>query len=167
MRYSIEVGGRTREVVVRRDGDAFTVAVDGRAWQVEAARIDSQTLSIIVGPNRESHEVAVAPDAAHGRLEIQVDGVNVSASAAGRRRWGAADGHAGDGPQRVVAPMPGKIVRVLVAAGDVVRARQGLVVMEAMKMENELRALGDGTVAEVRARVGASVDAGALLVVVR
>jgi biotin carboxyl carrier protein len=65
-----------------------------------------------------------------------------------------------------VAPMPGKIVRVLVEPGDRVRARQALVVIEAMKMENELRAARDGTVAEVQAREEMSVDAGTLLVVI-
>jgi len=63
--------------------------------------------------------------------------------------------------------MPGKVVRVLVKSGDQVRARQPLVVVEAMKMENELRALLDGTVADVQVREGQSVDAGALLVVVQ
>jgi len=70
------------------------------------------------------------------------------------------------GPQRVVAPMPGKVVRVLVKPGDPVRARQGLVVIEAMKMENELRAARDGTVTEVQAREAMSVEAGTLLVVI-
>jgi biotin carboxyl carrier protein len=63
--------------------------------------------------------------------------------------------------------MPGKVVRVLVATGDTVRARQPVVVVEAMKMENELRASRGGTVAEVHARQGMSVDAGALLVVIQ
>ena len=72
----------------------------------------------------------------------------------------------GSGPQRIVSPMAGKIVRVLVKSGEAVRARQPLVVVEAMKMENELRALRDGTVVEIYAREGTSVDAGALLVVV-
>jgi biotin carboxyl carrier protein len=62
--------------------------------------------------------------------------------------------------------MPGKIVRVLVKPGDPVRARQGLVVIEAMKMENELRAARDGTVTEVQAREAMSVDAGTVLVVI-
>jgi biotin carboxyl carrier protein len=62
--------------------------------------------------------------------------------------------------------MPGKIVRVLVKPGNPVRARQALVVIEAMKMENELRAARDGTVAEVQATEGVSVDAGAVLVVI-
>ena len=63
--------------------------------------------------------------------------------------------------------MPGKVVRVLVKAGDAVRARQPVVVVEAMKMENELRADREGTVAEIHAREGVSVEAGALLVVIQ
>jgi biotin carboxyl carrier protein len=62
--------------------------------------------------------------------------------------------------------MPGKVVRVLVTPGAAVKARQGLVVVEAMKMENEVRALGDGYVREVLAVEGQSVDAGAPLVIV-
>jgi biotin carboxyl carrier protein len=60
--------------------------------------------------------------------------------------------------------MPGKVVRVLVHTGDIVRARQPLVVVEAMKMENELRAGRDGRVAAIHVQEGASVDAGALMV---
>jgi biotin carboxyl carrier protein len=80
----------------------------------------------------------------------------------------------GDGPtslrasgaQKIVSPMPGKIVRVLVRPGDHVTAKQGLVVVEAMKMENELRAARDGRVREVAAAEGQSVEAGAVLLVV-
>jgi len=79
------------------------------------------------------------------------------------RQPGAASGN---GPQRVTAPMPGKIVRLLVKAGDTVAARQGLVVIEAMKMENELRASRPGRVRDVSVSEGQSVDAGALLLVV-
>ncbi|NOT26041.1 MAG: acetyl-CoA carboxylase biotin carboxyl carrier protein subunit [Acidobacteria bacterium] len=71
-----------------------------------------------------------------------------------------------NGPQRVVAPMPGRIAKVLVKVGDTVAPRQGLVVVEAMKMENELRSSRAGTVVEVRAVEGAKVESNALLVVV-
>jgi biotin carboxyl carrier protein len=63
--------------------------------------------------------------------------------------------------------MPGKVVRVLVKPGDLVSARQAVVVVEAMKMENELRASREGTVTEVHAHEGISVDAGALLIVIQ
>ncbi|HMD36978.1 MAG TPA: acetyl-CoA carboxylase biotin carboxyl carrier protein subunit, partial [Vicinamibacterales bacterium] len=82
-----------------------------------------------------------------------------------RARGAATD--TGSGPQRIAAPMPGKVVRVLVKAGDAVQARQPIVVVEAMKMENELRAERDGTVAELHAREGLLVEAGSLLVVIQ
>jgi biotin carboxyl carrier protein len=94
----------------------------------------------------------------------------VAVSLNGRRRWGHTDdvggAAAGDGPDHLVAVMPGKVVRILTQVGDIVRQRQALVVIEAMKMENELRAARDGIVKDVRVREGQSVEAGAVLVVV-
>ena len=79
----------------------------------------------------------------------------------------APDGAAGsDGEQAVTAPMPGRVVRVLVAPGDTVTARQGVVVVEAMKMENELRTPRAGVVKDVAVTPGTLVEAGRVLVVV-
>ena len=83
----------------------------------------------------------------------------------GRRRSHEAGG-AGKGPQRIVAPMPGKVVKVLVQPGNQVAARQGVVIVEAMKMENELRAPRAGTVSEVKVVEGSSVEAGAILLII-
>ena len=85
----------------------------------------------------------------------------------GRRHRAGSSDRAAAGPQLITAPMPGKIVRVFVRPGDAVTARQPLVVVEAMKMENELRANRDGTVAEVHVREGLSVEAGAPLIVIQ
>jgi biotin carboxyl carrier protein len=116
-----------------------------------------------------SNEVSLAANAATGELEIHVGETPVTVTLNGRRRWGRKDdgGAAGSGPQRLIAPMPGKIVRVLVKAGDAVTVRQPVVVVEAMKMENELRASRDGTVAELQVSEGMSVEAGALLLVIQ
>ena len=70
------------------------------------------------------------------------------------------------GPIRIVAPMPGKVIRLLAAGGEAVSVRQGVIVVEAMKMENELRAPRAGTVGEVLVREGDLVDAGALLLTI-
>jgi len=169
LHYEIEVGGRVRHVVVTRSGGRFAVEVDGRLWKVDAARIDAHTLSLIVdrvwpqGDTCASYEAAVTPGSAAGQLAVQVGSTLFAVTLNGRRRRAHA-GHAGEGPQRMVAPMPGKIVRILVQTGDAVRARQPLVVVEAMKMENELRAGRDGVVAGIHVREGASVESGALLV---
>jgi biotin carboxyl carrier protein len=103
---------------------------------------------------------------------VHVDGVPVEAAIVDDRaaRASAATSPLGrtgraDGPQRVTAPMPGKIVKLLVKPGDRVEPRQGLVVVEAMKMENELRARATGTVKEVLTVEGTTVEAGAILVI--
>jgi biotin carboxyl carrier protein len=170
--YEIEVGGRIRQVTLHRTGDRFVVAVDGKETVVDAVRVDNATLSLLVSPGSggpaSSREVMVAPDSAGtGRL-VQMGPLVLGVALNGRRNRRHKDdtGRIDAGPQRLVAPMPGKIVRVLVQPGEPVKARQSLVVIEAMKMENELRAAGDGTMAEIHVRDGQSVEAGALLAVI-
>ena len=168
MQYEVEIGDRRLQVVVTRSGDGFAVSVDGRTRHVDAARIDAHTLSLVVD-RVWSNEVSIAADGARGVLDVHVGATPVSVTLNGRRRWSRKDegGGSGSGPQRLTAPMPGKVVRVLVKAGDPVTKRQPVVVVEAMKMENELRASRDGTVSEVHVREAMSVDAGALLVVIQ
>jgi biotin carboxyl carrier protein len=166
MQYEVEVGGKVRQVHVHRANGQFVVGLDGREWTVDAARIDSHLLSLLV--NGRSHEVTIATDAVSGQLAVGVGGVPVALTLNGRRRWGRKDDGAGSGsgPQKMVAPMPGKIARIIARRGDRVEPRQPLVVIEAMKMENELRATRAGVVAELHVQEGQSVDAGTLLLVV-
>jgi len=156
--YVDAYGRRYAVEVTRRDG-AFLVSVDGRQRKVDVKETGG-VLSLLIGA--KSHEVTVTDRAVH------VDGIPLEvAIVSPRRTWGRARASQppADGPQEIKAPMPGKIVRVLVKAGDRVESRQGLVVVEAMKMENELRAKAAGTVAEVRATEGSTVEAGAILVI--
>jgi biotin carboxyl carrier protein len=160
--FQVEVNGRPRDVAIERHGGVFAVSVDGQSHLVSVARVDASTLSILVlGGAVASHEVGLSD------ASVLVDGVAVPAAlATRRRRRGAAEGSRGEGAQRVTAPMPGKIVRVLVTPGDAVEPRQPVIVVEAMKMENELRAPRGGVVREVAVQPGASVEAGTILVVI-
>jgi biotin carboxyl carrier protein len=178
MQYEVEIGGKLRQVTVARasgSGDGFAVTIDGHTRHVDAARIDAHTLSLLVDsvwPDAtvRSYEVTLAgaAAAAAGAMTARVGATPVALTMNGRRRWGRKDGGAaGSGPQRLIAPMPGKVVRVLVKVGDAVTARQPVIVVEAMKMENELRAGREGTVTELHGREGMSVDAGALLLVIQ
>jgi biotin carboxyl carrier protein len=171
VRYEVEINGRVRQVAVQRAGARLTASVDGRVRSVDIARIDAQTLSLIVDDGAATYEIGVANDAATGLLLVRVGttvvDVAVNSLNRGRRRRRDRSADRGSGPQRIVAPMPGKIVRVGVKTGDAVRARQTVVVVEAMKMENELKADRDGVAGDVQAVEGASVEAGALLVVIQ
>ena len=168
MQYEVEINGRVRQVAVHRTAGGFAASVDGRVRRLDIARIDGHNMSVVVDDGVGSYDISVADDAATGLLHVRV-GTTVMDVAVngGRRRTRDRSAGTGSGPQRIVAPMPGKIVRVGVKTGEAVRARQTVVVVEAMKMENELKADRDGVVGELRAVEGASVEAGALLVVIQ
>jgi biotin carboxyl carrier protein len=182
--YRVTVDGREHIVDVAKAGAAWSMLIGptgaGRHDEgVDAGPDDERpagryapTASIVgAGFSRptRSYEVAVLDGA--GGATVYVNGQPVPVSVAGRGQRRARQGSGGEaaaagGPQQVVAPMPGRIVKVLVRPGDTVAPRQGLVVVEAMKMENELRSPKAGTVADVRVTEGMSVEAHAVLVVV-
>jgi acetyl/propionyl-CoA carboxylase alpha subunit len=121
-----------------------------------------------VNRGRSSYEVSIR-ERGPGDLSVRIGGhsidVRVLDPRAYRRRGPGQAVSDHSGVRQVLAPMPGRVVKVLVKAGDRVAARQGLVVVEAMKMENELRAPGDAIVRDVRTTEGSSVEAGAVLVI--
>jgi biotin carboxyl carrier protein len=173
MNFEIEVNGRPHRVRVERTGARFRVEADGRVDVVDVARLDRTTMSmILVGATETSHEASLVEGREPGEVEVHLRAGVVHtrvAGAPGQRRWSGAGRDASGGvagPQRITAPMPGKIVKVLVKPGDAVTARQGVVVVEAMKMENELRAQKDGHVREVHVAEGALVESGRLLLVI-
>ena len=170
MTFEIEINGKTRTVAI----EPVAEAEGGSAWPstarsiaVDAREVDESTLSLILlDAGAASFDVELVESGVAGELLVaHLDGLMRSRSTAA----GAGAVRSGGGPegeQRVVAPMPGKIVRVLVAAGDEVKARQGLVVVEAMKMESEITSPKAGKVKEVAVKEGQSVEAGRVLVVV-
>jgi biotin carboxyl carrier protein len=170
MTFDIEINGRARTVSVERGvAGRYRVTVDGHAYVVDAARTGSFGLSLLMeGDGHLSRDVHVSPAGVPGEMLVRLDGRSVTALVDGRRtgRASADGGTHARGEQAVVAPMPGRVVRLLVARGDDVTARQGVVVVEAMKMENELRSPKAGRVKEVAVTAGASVEAGRVLVVI-
>ena len=175
MIFEIAIGDRLRTVGIVRKGGLLQVDLDGRTHIVDARRVSDSIVSMLVqldgaaGPSR-SVDAAFASQQVAGDFDVHLDGktipVQIRPAGSFGRQKKAGPGAAASGPQRVTSPMPGKVVRVLVKPGDHVKARQGLVVVEAMKMENELRAARDGRVRDVAVAEGQSVDAGASLLVV-
>jgi biotin carboxyl carrier protein len=166
MKYEIVINGARRSVefTPQTNGTArVTFTVDGRPVEADAVRLSRGAYSILLGG--KSLEVS-AEEASDGFLirtnerEFQVEIIDPRSW---RRRRGA--GIELEGRQQLIAPMPGKIVRILVAAGQQVSAGQGLLVIEAMKMQNEIRSPKSGIV-EKLAREGQTVNAGEVLAIV-
>ena len=178
MTFEVEIDGRLVSVAIERAGKGrYRVVIqppagsDGPVHEprvVDAARVGDYGLSLLLDGGNASREVQIAPAGARGEFLVSLDGRTVPVMVNGRRtRRTAGDATGGaHGEQSIVAPMPGRVVRVLVGPGDEVQARQPLVVVEAMKMENELRSPRAGTIKEVTVSAGMSVDAGRVLVTV-
>jgi biotin carboxyl carrier protein len=158
------VEDRKHEVIVERHDGRYTVTLDGTRYDVDAREIEGNFYSLLVGG--ASYEVSVEPEGAsswrvrHGAVEQEV--AFTDPSRRGREELAAG----GAGPLQVTTLMPGKVVRVLVAEGDEVAAGQGLVVVEAMKMENEVVSPRAGRVSAVHVQPGQAVEAGGGLVLV-
>ena len=163
MKYIVTVNGVRH--TVERDGDQ--VALDGAERSATLEQVgDTPVRLVTIGT--EVHRVIVTQRTGKGAYRLWLDGYVYDVEALDERARAirdlsaAAAGPAGPAP--LVAPMPGLIVRISVAEGEAVRAGQGLVVMEAMKMENELRAPGNGTVRRITVATGMAVEKGAVLI---
>ena len=155
------VDGRRVRVEVEPRAGGYDVSLDERRLRVDAVPVQGPLSSLLI--DGRSHEVAVERSGDGFQVHFPQGSVAVALAAAGGTN--ARVRHAA-GPARLTAPMPGRVVRVLAAVGAAVEAGQGLVVVEAMKMENELRAPRAGRVQQIAVSEGQAVEAGALLLVV-
>ena len=170
MTFEVEINGRTRQVSIEPVGAAdatggtFRVVTGGESVVLDARPTDLGLSLVTVDHGVVDAALTGLPG---GEWIVEFPHVVVRATLDGRRQRRAGSGErGGTGVIRLVAPMPGRVVRVLVKPGDEVAAKQPLVVIEAMKMENELSAARAGRVTEVAVSEGASVESGRLLVVV-
>lgn len=162
MKYIVTLGGCRATV----DVAGATVERDGERLEASLAGVAGTPVRIVTIGNRV-YRVVLRRRLGRGHYHLWLDGFTYDVEALDERTRSIRDLTAASepsGPQPLVAPMPGLIVRVNVEPGDVVAAGQGLVVMEAMKMENELRASGAGTVRRVVVEPGTAVEKGAVLV---
>ena len=156
------VAGRTIRVEVRGGDGRYRLTLDGTPLEVDLAGEPRGLSSLLVGG--ESHEVGI--EKRDGGYTIVFPGESFTVDLAAAARGTTAPARHAPGPARVVAPMPGRVVRVLAEPGADVVAGQGLFVIEAMKMENEIKAPRAGRLQELAVREGQAVEAGALLAVV-
>lgn len=164
MKLSVKIEGRTREVEVAREDGRLRWRLDGRQSDVDAREVETGMYSILLGGHAfEVHLREVADG-----LRIQAGGEIFALEILDPREWQGRHRHTieVEGRLQILAPMPGKIVRVLVKQGDAVVAGQGVVVVEAMKMQNEVRSRKTGIIEKLLVMEGKAVNAGEVLAIV-
>jgi biotin carboxyl carrier protein len=162
MKYEVRIGGKIRVVEFTRDSEKLRIALDGKFLDADAVEVAANTFSLLI--EGESWEVRIAPKP-DGTLVLHTGIAEFIAEVEDPRAWpgrrhGAMEA---EGRQQIAAPMPGKVVRVLANAGDSVEAGQGLLVVEAMKMQNEIRSPKSGKVEKILVKEGQAVNAGEIL----
>lgn len=163
MTLEVEVDGAARRIALERSGTGYVVHMDGRAIPADLCEPMPGVLSLLMeGRSYRCVRTSFADEqtmTVSGRRH-RVAVADPRSLSAQRKRPGA-----GNGATQVKTSMPGRVARVLVAVGDAVVAQQGIVVIEAMKMQNELKAARDGSVVEVRVAAGDTVTSGQVLAV--
>jgi biotin carboxyl carrier protein len=163
MRYFVTIGDRELEVDLTGD----TPTVDGVPVHAELVAVPGTPVRHLLVDGR-SHAFVAMPGNRRGRWQIALGAARLSVDAVDERMRAIREmtgGAEADTEKVVTAPMPGLVVKVEVEVGQQVKAGQGVVVVEAMKMENELKAPTDGTVARIEVQPGQTVDKGATLIV--
>jgi biotin carboxyl carrier protein len=174
MLYQVRVGQRSYRIELQNSEEPpatpgastgrWRIRLGGRELLIDAAQAGANTLSLLM--NGQSFELR--RERLQDSLRILIRGTAYSVSIEdprslrSRKRAGMDDA----GPQKLVSSMPGKVVRVLAREGDAVAAGQGVVVVEAMKMQNEVRSPKAGTLVRMLAKPGKNVDAGEVLAIV-
>jgi biotin carboxyl carrier protein len=167
-RYYAIVQGRKEPVTAELDPQAngrFVLIADGKPHEVDALGLEHGAVSMIIDGASYDVEFEERDDQVIVHLKDQVVQIEVSDERRYRLKMARGSFRA-EGKQIITAPMPGKIVKILVKPGDEVKEGQGLVVVEAMKMENELKSPKAGKVVELFAKEGTAVESNAKLVVV-
>jgi biotin carboxyl carrier protein len=162
MKYITTVGERQYTIEINRDDQ---ITIDGVAYPIDLRAIDEATFSLLI--DHASHEALV--ESANGDLQVLLRGRQYTARVEDERasRLSRSGGglHTGSGEVTIKSPMPGLIVSIVVNEGEAVKKGQTIVVLESMKMENELKAPRDGTIASIKVTPRQSVEQGQPLVV--
>jgi biotin carboxyl carrier protein len=161
--YLDSVAGKSKHVVdLEKNGATYKVSLDGQPVDADVILTAPNAVSVIL--NGAAFEFQIAPSS-EGAYTLQTGGHEFHAEVRDPRSWRARKPGAleAEGRQQILAPMPGKVIRILVRVGDEVEAGQGLIVVEAMKMQNEIRSPKKGKVERLQAKEGQAVNAGDIL----
>jgi biotin carboxyl carrier protein len=164
MVYDVSVGGKPHRLELEKAETGWKCRLDGKEIRVDAVLPRRDVLSLIV----DGQAFEVKREQTLTDLHMWVGSTRFAVELRDPRSLRARKGSAQDekGPRKIVAPMPGRVVRLLVAEGAEVEAGQGMIVVEAMKMQNEIKSPKKGIVKKMAAAAGAAVNAGDVLAIV-
>ena len=164
MKLNLKISGHTRTVKINRTSLRTEISLDGQGVAADVVEVESNIFSVLLAG--QAFEVRVVQNAQGVR--VYVDGCEYLADLDDPRQWrrGAGGTAGAEGRQSVFAPMPGKVVRVLAKAGSMVEAGQGILVVEAMKMQNEVKSPKGGKVERISVSEGQAVNAGEVLAII-
>lgn len=163
MKYEVEIEGRETTIEVEQRNGRVQARVGVRHYDLEVVTPEEGVYTFLLGDRvYEANVWASEPNS----LRVKISGHLFSTKIIDRKRRRPTIEHGTEGRQNLIAPMPGKVVRVLLGAGDQVTQGQGVVVVEAMKMQNEIKSPKSGHIVEVRVSEGATVNANQVLAVV-
>lgn len=164
MLYDVTIDGKNCRLELERTDAGWRCRLDGREVQVDAVLARPDVLSVLI--EGKAYEIKREPTAID--LHLWVGGVRYAAELRDPRSLRSRKGGAGDdaGPRKLIAPMPGKVIRILLQEKAKVETGQGILVMEAMKMQNEIKSPRKGTIQKILAAEGANVNAGDVLAIV-
>jgi len=166
MKFIAEIENNNFTLDVRREGERVIASIDGRPYTLSLREVSANVLLLLDAANRVYEcRIDASPDGATS-VHLGNRAYSFQLTDAKRLRRTATSTEAHGGQSKIIAPMPGKIVRLLVEPGSQVEAGDALIVVEAMKMQNEMKAARAGRIAAVNTQAGATVSAGDVLIVI-
>jgi biotin carboxyl carrier protein len=164
MVYDVAINGKNYRLELERVDTGWRCRLDGRDIQVDAVLARRDVLSVLIGGKAYEIKRESSPTDLH----LWVGSVRYAAELRDPRSLRSRRGADADekGPKKLLAPMPGKVVRVLIGEQQAVEAGQSVLVVEAMKMQNEIKSPKKGTVQRIVAAEGSNVNAGDVLAIV-
>lgn len=161
MKLQAAIGKEKYEVEIKRDGEKVSARVDDREYDLEASEVEPNVF--LLKHDNQIYQIYVAPN---GFVNVGNHQLEITLTDPKRLRGASAAGASADGASEIKTAMPGKLVRVLVEAGAEIKQGEPVLVVEAMKMQNEMKSPKDGIVKEIRFAEGATVNAGDVLAVI-
>lgn len=163
MKLQAEIDSKIRQLTVEKNGQNVSASIDGRQYELTVSEPEK---GVFLVKNGNTIYEAIVDDGETSVVQIGTDSIKVKIIDPRQLRGGSGEGGSADGVAEIKTAMPGKVVRILRTLGETIEKGEGVIVVEAMKMQNEMRAPKSGVIKDIKVTEGDTVKAGALLIVI-